>query len=70
MILWDHRQMSSVTDRNIVMQRITIYGMSVTPNQAANGSCGHTDHYISHKQGNKLVFAVSSLELHVNYGYP
>ena len=43
--------MWSVTDRNIVMRRIPVYGMSVTPNQATNGSCGHIDHYISHKQG-------------------
>jgi len=45
--------MWSVTDRNIIVQRIPVYGMSVTTNQAANGSCGHIDHYISHKQGNE-----------------
>jgi hypothetical protein len=43
----------STVDQNIVMRRIPVYGMSVTPNQATNGSCGHIDHYISHKQGNE-----------------
>jgi len=45
--------MSSVVDWNMVMQHIPVYGMSVTPNQATNGSCGYIDHYVSHKQGNE-----------------